>query len=157
MTVTLEVTLPSEREIQLKRTFKTSVARLFDYHTKPELVKQWLLGPYDDSTMPVCNIDLRVGGKYRYEWHGSHHPDFGVSGTYLEVDAPHRVKFAETMDGMPGEMTCVTTFEETAPGYATITMLMDYGTKQIRDMVLESGMSDGVGASFDRLENKHLT
>ncbi|MGH9367901.1 MAG: SRPBCC domain-containing protein, partial [Thermoanaerobaculia bacterium] len=63
----LKVTAPTEREIVMTRVFDAPRELVFDAHTKPELVKRWLLGP-DGWSMPVCEIDLRVGGKYRYLW-----------------------------------------------------------------------------------------
>lgn len=149
MNVTVEVTLPSEREIQVKRTFKASAQRLFDCHTKPELVKKWCLGP-DGWTMPICEIDLRVGGTYRYAWSNGE-TQFGTRGEFLQIDAPHRIVHTETMDGMPGDCLCTLTLEE-SNGSTTLTMLMDFKTKAVRDIALESGMTDGMGTSYDRLE-----
>ena len=63
----IEVTTPSEREIVTRRTFNAPRELVFRAHTEPELVKRWLLGP-PGWTMPVCRIDLKVGGKYRYVW-----------------------------------------------------------------------------------------
>ena len=151
MNVTVDVTLPSEREIQVKRTFRASAARLWDCHTKPELVKKWLLGP-DGWTMPVCDIDLRVGGTYHYEWSNGD-MQFGTRGKYLELAAPHRIVFSETMDGFPTESHNTFTLEE-KDGVTTLTMLMDFQTKDVRDAALQSGMTDGMATSFDRLERQ---
>ncbi len=91
----LEITTPSDREIVMTRVFDAPRDLVFDAYTKPELLKRWLLGPRGWS-MPVCEIDLRVGGAYRYVWRRD--PDgneMGMGGVYREIvraraDRPHR-------------------------------------------------------------------
>src|SRR5580693_4278438 len=95
---TLQVTTPSDREIRMTRIFDAPRRLVFDAFTKPALVKQWLLGPPGWS-MPVCEIDLRVGGGYRYVWR----EDFGgaqmgVRGVFREIVAPERVVCTEVFD-----------------------------------------------------------
>jgi uncharacterized protein YndB with AHSA1/START domain len=149
----LNVTAPGESEIVMERVFDAPRALVFDAFTKPELIKRWLLGP-DGWSMPVCDVDLRAGGAFRYEWHNDTDADardFGVGGTYREIGRPERIVHVERMDGMPGEALVTTTFSEDA-GATTVTMRIDYGTREIRDMVLETGMDTGVATSYDRLE-----
>ena len=91
----LKLTTRGDREIVMTRTFNAPRNLVFDAFTKPELVRQWLLGPPGWS-MPVCEIDLRVGGTYRYVWRKAGAPDMGMGGVYREVVAPERiVAFAE--------------------------------------------------------------
>src|SRR5258706_16283139 len=100
----LKLATRGDREIVMTRTFNAPRTLVFDAFTKPELVRQWLLGP-DGWSMPVCNIDLRVGGKYRYVWRHSSGNEMGMGGIFREIVAPERIvsteKFDEAWD--PGE------------------------------------------------------
>lgn len=156
MTSTLTVTTPSDREIRVSRTFDAPHALVFDFHTKPECVKRWLLGPPGWS-MPVCEIELTVGGRYRYRWHNdADGREFGVQGQFLEVVSPERIVSLETMEGMPGETTITMTFEEAgAQTLLTVNMLFD--SQQTRDVAMETGMTDGMGMSYDRLQKNLST
>src|SRR3982075_1294051 len=97
-TATLKLTTRGDREIVMTRVFDARGALVFDAFTKPELVKRWLLGPPGWS-MPVCEIDLRVGGKYRYVWRrDSDGTDMGMGGVYREIVAPERIVATEKFD-----------------------------------------------------------
>src|SRR6267143_6040370 len=88
---TLQVTTPSDREIAMTRVFNAPRHLVFDALTKPELVKQWLLGP-PGWTMPVCEIDLRAGGQYRYVWRKeSTGTEMGMGGVFREVVRPEKL------------------------------------------------------------------
>ena len=150
MSESIEVTTPTDEEIVLTRLFDAAPTLVFDCHTKPDLVRRWLLGP-PGWTMPVCEIDLRVGGRFRYVWRAdAGDREFGTGGVFTEISAPHRWSHTERMDGAPGEATSLYALTEEA-GRTRLTMRMHYGTKAIRDMALNSGMTRGVGQSFDRL------
>lgn len=153
MTSTISVTTPSDREVRVTRRFNAPAPLVFDAHAKPEIVKRWLLGPPGWS-MPVCEIDLTVGGRYRYVWHNdSDGREFGIQGQFLEIAAPERIVTVETMDGMPGETTVTMTFEDRGEEtHFTITMLFD--SQKTRDAALEHGMTDGMGMSYDRLQDR---
>ena len=152
MTSTLQVTTPSDREVRVTRKFNAPAPLVFDAHTKPELVKRWLLGPPGWS-MPVCEIDLTVGGRYRYVWHNdADGQEFGVQGQFLEISSPERIVNVETMDGMPGETTITTTFEDNG-GETIFTLNMLFDSQQSRDAALQTGMTDGMGMSYDRLQD----
>ena len=98
----LEVTLPSDREVRVTRTFNAPRTLVWDAHTKPELVKKWMLGP-PGWTMPVCEMDVRVGGKYRWRWRSDEDgKEFGFHGTFIEVKAPSRIAHDEYYD--PGDV-----------------------------------------------------
>lgn len=152
MTTTIQVTTPSDREVRVTRKFDAPAPLVFDAHTKPEIVKRWLLGPPGWS-MPVCEIDLSVGGRYRYVWRNdTDGREFGIQGQFLEITSPERIVTVETMDGMPGETTVTTTFEDNGPEtHFTISMVFD--SKQTRDAALETGMTDGMAMSYDRLQD----
>lgn len=149
----LEVTTPSDREIVMRRAFDAPKTLLFDAYTKPELIKRWLLGP-DGWSMPVCDVDLRPGGTFHYVWRNdSNAMEFGLHGTYNEIDAPERIVHREKFDGveMPDDALITTTFVE-ENGSTVVTLTCAYKSREIRDMALESGMDKGVARSYDRLE-----
>jgi uncharacterized protein YndB with AHSA1/START domain len=148
----LKVTMPSDREIAMTRMFDAPRTLVFDAHTKPELVKRWLLGP-PGWTMPVCEIDLRVGGKYRWVWRSDNDGStMGIGGVYRQIVAPERIVTTERFDESwyPGEGLNTLVLIETG-GRTTLTQTMRYESKEARDAVLKSGMEQGVEASYDRL------
>jgi uncharacterized protein YndB with AHSA1/START domain len=149
----LEVTTPTDRQIALIRTLNAPREIVFDAFTKPELITRWLLGP-DGWSMPVCVVDLRVGGTLKYRWRNDEDGnEFGLEGAFRAVEPPARLVHDELFDDAPeaGRATVETTFVE-RDGATVVTMTIEYGSKSVRDMVLESGMSGGVGKSFDRLD-----
>jgi uncharacterized protein YndB with AHSA1/START domain len=110
----LKVTAHGEREIVMTRVFDASRSLVFDACTKPELLKRWLLGPPSWS-MPVCEIDLRVGGKYRYVWRRDRDgTEMGMGGVYREIVRPERVVSTEKFDDAwyPGEAVGTLVLEE---------------------------------------------
>ena len=147
----LKVTTPSDREIAMTRVFDAPRRLVFDAYTKPELVKRWLLGP-PGWTMPVCEIDLRVGGSYRYVWHGQNGTEMGMRGIYREIVPAERIVCTESFDDpwYEGEAVGTTAFVERS-GKTTLTTTVLYVSKEVRDAVLKSPMEQGVAASFDRL------
>ena len=150
---TLQVTTPSEREIEMTRVFDAPRNLVYDAWTKPELLKRWLLGPPGWS-MPVCEIDLRVGGSYRYVWRNdSDGTDMGMGGVYREIVPAERIVATEKFDQSwyPGEAVGTMVFAE-QDGKTTLTQTMLYESQEARDAVLKSGMEQGVEASYDRLE-----
>jgi uncharacterized protein YndB with AHSA1/START domain len=151
-TSTLKVTTPSEREIAMTRVFDAPRALVFDAYTKPELVRRWLLGP-DGWSMPVCEIDLRVGGAYRYVWRRDQDgTEMGMGGVYREIAAPQRLVCTERFDESwyPGEALDTISLVERG-GKTTLTQTMRYESRDARDAVLKSPMESGVRAGFDRL------
>ena len=148
---TLKVTANGDREIVMTRVFDAPRRLVFDAHTKPELVKQWLLGPPGWS-MPVCEIDLRVGGKYRYVWRNTKGTEMGMGGVYREIVVPERIVNTEKFDESwyPGEAVDTLVLVEQG-GKTTLTQTMLLVSREARDAVLKSGMESGVAASYDRL------
>ena len=149
---TLKLTTPTEREIVMTRIFDAPRRLVFDALSKPELVKRWLLGP-PGWTMPVCEIDLRVGGAYRYVWRHARGKEMGMGGIYREIVPQERLVFTELFDEAwyPGEALVTTTLAEQG-GRTTLTSTVLYVSQETRDAVLKSGMESGVVASYDRLE-----
>jgi uncharacterized protein YndB with AHSA1/START domain len=148
----LKVEARGERELVISRTFNAPADLVFDAHTKPELVRQWLLGP-EGWTMPVCEIDLRPGGKYRYVWKKQKTGDeMGMGGEFREVSRPGRYVATEKFDESwyPGDAVSTTTFEE-RDGKTALQNVMRYESREAREAVLASPMEEGLEAGYDRL------
>ena len=149
----LQLTAPGEREIVMTRVFDAPCDLVFEAWTTPKLVQRWLLGPPGWS-MPVCEIDLKVGGKYRYVWRRDKDgTEMGMGGVYREIVAPERIVATEKFDQSwyPGEAVGTFVLIEQA-GKTTLTETILYESREARDGVLKSGMEKGVVASYDRLE-----
>ena len=147
----LQVTTPSEREIAMTREFNAPRRLVFDALTKPELLKRWLFGPPGWS-FAVCEIDLRVGGTYRFVWSGPNGVQMGVRGVYREVVAPELVVNTERFDEAwyPGEAIVTNSLAEVG-GKTTLTLTVFYESKEARDTALKSPMEQGVAMGYDRL------
>lgn len=152
-TRTLQVTTPSDREIAMTREFDAPRRMVFDALTKPDLLKRWLLGP-DGWSLDVCEIDLRPGGRYRYEWRHEDGREMGMGGEYREIVVPERIVRTEVFDDpwYEGEALGTAVLVE-RDGRTTLTTTMLYDSRKIRNSVLASPMEDGVAASYDRLED----
>ena len=152
-TPAVTVTLPSDRQIVMTRTFDAPCQLVFRAMTTPSLVQRWLLGPAGWS-MPVCEIDLRVGGHFRYVWRQDGTGiTMGLRGIYREIEAPARIAHNETFDDpwFSGDCFCVQTFEET-DSQTLLTTSLTYDSRAVRDGVLKSNMTQGVSASYDLLD-----
>lgn len=147
----LEITTPGERELAMTRTFDAPRELVFRALTTPALLKRWLLGPPGWS-LEVCEVDLRVGGAYRFVWRGER-GQMGMGGEYREVVPPERYSATEVFDEAwyPGEALATNTLLE-RDGRTTLTTTVRYESREARDGVLGSGMASGVEASYDRLE-----
>jgi uncharacterized protein YndB with AHSA1/START domain len=152
MSNSLRITTPSDREIAMTRVFNAPRKLVFEAYTRPELLKSWL-GVFGGWALDVCEIDLRVGGAYRYEWKKDGGKSMGVSGVFLEVIPDERLVTNEAFDDpwYKGEGHSTITFVETG-GKTTMTMTLRYDSKDVRDAVLASPMEHGVAASYDKLE-----
>jgi len=150
-TGTLKVTTPTDREIAMTRVFDAPRRMVFDAHTKPELVKRWL-GVHRGWSLAVCEIDLRVGGAYRYVWRGPDRAEMGMGGVYRELVAPERIVATEAFDQSwyPGEAVSTITLVEQG-GKTTLTLTVRYESQEARDAVLKCPMEQGVAAGFDKL------
>jgi uncharacterized protein YndB with AHSA1/START domain len=150
---TLQIELAGQCEIVMTRLFDAPRDLVFDAFTKPELVKRWLLGPPGWS-MPVCEIDLKVGGAYRYVWRReADGHEMGMGGNYREIVRPERLVHTELFDEpwYPGESLITTVLTE-KDGGTIVTCTMLYQSREARDGVHHSGMSSGVATSYDRLD-----
>jgi uncharacterized protein YndB with AHSA1/START domain len=147
----LKVTARGEREIVMTRLFDAPRELVFAAFTVPELVQRWLLGP-PGWMMPVCEIDLRVGGKWRWV---NRHPKGEVTfyGEYREITPPSRIVFTEIFEQFPDSVSVVTAVLTEEGGKTRLTATVRYPSLEVRDMVIASGMSRGAGISYDRLED----
>lgn len=147
----LVVSAHGEREIVMTRMFDAPRALVFKTYTTPELVRRWLLGP-EGWSMPVCEIDLRVGGRYRYLWRHADGREMGMGGVYREITPHERLVSTEVFDQpwYEGEGLGTVVFKE-HQGKTMLTATLLYQSRATRDGVLKSPMESGVKASYDRL------
>jgi uncharacterized protein YndB with AHSA1/START domain len=148
---TFTATTPSDREIVLTRLFDAPRRLVFEAMTKPEHVKRWW-GILDERySVPVCEIDLRPGGKWRFVGKGPQ-GEYGFHGVYREIVVPERVVFTEIFDPFPDAESVVTSVLTDEGGKTRLTATCVYPSLEVRDMVIQSGMTRGASISYDRLE-----
>ena len=145
----LTVTLPSDREIVMTRVFDAPRPLVFDAHTKPEHLVHWW--GRRGFTLPVCEVDLRQGGAYRFVQRGPDGQEYAFRGEYREILPPERLVYTFRFEGMPGHVALETlTFgEEGDKTKLTSTSL--FQTVEDRDGMLQSGMEAGANETMDRL------
>jgi uncharacterized protein YndB with AHSA1/START domain len=147
----LKVITPSDREIVLTRTFDAPRRLVFAAMTQPEHVRHWY--GCGIMTLTVCEIDLRVGGAYRFTMRapdGVHHT---LQGTYREITPPDRIVFTEgyVTEGFQSEEALVTSVFTERDGKTTLTVTVLHASRENRDGHLNAGMEAGAGESYDRL------
>ena len=147
---TFKVTTTSDTDIRLTRLFDAPRALVFEAMTTPEHVARWWGQLGEGYSVPVCEVDLRVGGRWRFV---NRHPKGEVAfhGEYREITPPARLVYTELMEPYPDASLVTTTFAEEA-GKTRVTVIASYPSKAIRDMVLSTGMERGAALSYDRLE-----
>jgi len=153
-----QVTLPSDREVRVTRSFRAPLALVYRAYTEPELVRRWLLGPPGWS-MPVCEMEVRVGGRFKWRWRSEENgSEFGFSGAFREVQPSSKIVHTQAYEpgtvggGCPGDDAIVTvTFTEDG-GVTTVATLIDFGSKEARDAALATGMTDGMEQSYQLLD-----
>ena len=147
-----KTTTPSDREIVLTRLFDAPRRLVFDAMSKPEHVRRWWGQLGEGYSVPVCEIDFRPGGAWRFV---NRHPkgEAAFHGVYREIAPPERVVFTEIFELFPDVESVITSVltEEGSKTRLTATCL--YPSKDVRDMVIKSGMARGAGISYDRLED----
>ena len=142
-------TTPSDREIVMTRVFDAPRRLVWEAWTNPEHLPHWMLGP-SGWTMPVCEIDLRPGGAWHFVWRHADGNEMEMRGVYREVTPPERLVSTESWGGDWPETLNTLVLSE-ANGKTTITHTALYPSKEARNRALETGMKEGVSASFDRL------
>lgn len=148
----LQLTKPSEHEIMVTRSFTAPRSAVFDAITNPAVITQWLLGP-TGWTMPICEIDLRVGGKFRFKWRHTDGRELGMSGVYREVNPPQRLTNTELFDeDWTGGETLTSVGLAERQGITLFSQTIRYSSPAARDGALATGMIAGMDASYERLE-----
>jgi uncharacterized protein YndB with AHSA1/START domain len=147
---TATVTLPTDTQILITREFDAPKHLVYEAWTTPDLVKRWWHANCGEMT--VAEIDLRVGGAWRYAMVTEDGLEVAFHGEYREVVADERIVSTEVYEGMPeGEALNTVTFSE-ADGRTTVTILVQHERKEHRDAHIESGMEDGLQVALDLLE-----
>lgn len=150
---TLQLVPRGEREIVITRMFDAPRKLVYRALTEPALVRRWMNGPGGYS-MPVCDMDFRVGGKYRYVWKSDKDgSEMALVGEFREIVPDKRIVRTETFEGpwSPGETVGTVELAESG-GKTTVTTTVVYPSQQARDAMLKSGMKQGLAMSYDRLE-----
>jgi uncharacterized protein YndB with AHSA1/START domain len=147
---TARVTLPAEDQIVITREFDAPKHLVFQAWTTPELVKRWWSG--QRGQMTVAEIDLRVGGAWRYVMVAEGGFEVAFHGEYREISPDERLVWTEVYEGMPeGQAVNTATFVE-AEGRTTLTVVMQLGCREVRDAIIDSGMEGGMQEGMDLLE-----
>jgi uncharacterized protein YndB with AHSA1/START domain len=147
------ITLPSDTELLITRTFDAPAELIFTAWTTPDLVRRWW--GFETADWLVCEIDLRVGGTWRWVVREGD-MEVAFHGEYREIDRPHRLVSTEVYEGAPdpeanGSLNTMTLDE--VDGVTTLTTLVQYPSQEVRDAVLASGMEGGMQVSFNRMED----
>lgn len=153
-----QVTLPSDSEVEVTRTFSAKLASVWRAYVEPALIKRWMLGP-PGWTMPVCEMDLRVGGQYRWRWRSNEdQTEFGFHGEFREIEAGARIVHTQVYDpgdtgfGETGDPALISLRFIEKDGVTTVTTRMDFGSKAGRDAVVATGMTEGMEAGYHLLD-----
>lgn len=149
-TGTLKVAPRGDREVVMTRAFEAPAARVFDAFSRPELLTRWF-GPRG-SSLSVCEVDLRIGGEWRFVVRGPDGTEMGMRGTYLEIQPPTRSVHTEIFDDYAeaGESVVSASFAE-RDCTTILTAIVAYPSREVRDAVLASGMEHGAAESYDKL------
>ena len=151
-TSTLTVTTPTATDILMTRTFDAPRQLVFDALTHPDLLRRWY-GPHGYNLI-VCEIDLRIGGSWRYVVRAPDASEMVLHGRYLEIDPPELLVTTaanDDCDAVAGTQSLETTVLTEDAGRTTLTSTSRYPTQLIRDAALHSGMEHGVAQGYDRL------
>ena len=146
---TLEITLPSDREVRMTRDFDAPRTLVFEAHTKPDLLKRWLTAP--GRTLQICEINLTIGGAFRFVWRGDGKRDVGMFGIYREIVPPERFVRTEAWEDWDAGESVVTTVLEEEDGKTKLTSTVLFPSREVRDQVVKSGLERGAAEGFDKL------
>ena len=145
----LQVTTPTDRELVMSRVFDAPRSLVFDALTRPELLRGWY-GPREWSLV-VCEIDLNVGGAWRFVTRRPDGKEIGQRGVYREIVPPERIVNTESWeDWNPGELLVTTVLVE-HDGKTTFTSTSLFPSQEVRDMLIKAGMTSGAAETFDKL------
>ena len=149
---TFKVTTPSDQEIRITRLFDAPRPLVFEAMTRPEHVKEWWGRLGEGYSVPVCEIDLRPGGAWRFV---NRHPkgEAVFYGVYREIAPPERLVFTEIYEPFPDAESVVNSEFSEESGKTRLTVTVRYPSMEVRDMVMKTGMAGGAAISYDRLED----
>jgi uncharacterized protein YndB with AHSA1/START domain len=149
----VEVSTPTDREVQVVREFNAPRELVFRAWTEPDLLKQWMAGP-EGWSVTKSEGNPRPGGGYRLEWSGPDGAFMGMTGTYREISPPDRIVSVEAFDEAwhPGESISTLSFTEEEPGITTVTMVILYESKEARDTAVATGMTEGMTMTYAALD-----
>jgi uncharacterized protein YndB with AHSA1/START domain len=150
---TFKVSTPSDREIRMTRLFDAPRHLVFEAMTKPEHVRRWWGCLSEGHSVTVCEIDLRVGGKWRFVHRGPEREYPAFYGEYREIQAPERLVYTEIFEPYPDNGSLVTQLLIDENGKTRLDLTAQYESLEVRDMVLKTGMEKGAAISYDRLED----
>lgn len=155
-THTAQVSLPSDSEVKVVRRFNAPRALVYRAYTEPKLMKRWLTA-MPGWSMPVCDMDVRVGGAYRWRWRSEDGAEFGFTGVFRDVTPPARLAHTQVYDpgdvgGDMGDEALITVEFSEKDGVTTVTTLMDFGSREARDAAVATGMTDGMEMSYQALD-----
>jgi uncharacterized protein YndB with AHSA1/START domain len=153
-----QVATPTDREVVVTRAFDAPRSLVFEAYTDPQLMRRWLVG-YSGWSMPVCEMDVRPGGKFRWRWRSDEDgKEFGFHGEFREVSAPSKLVHTETFD--PGDLggtmgdepaLITVTFTE-RDGTTIVKTVMDFGSRESRDAAMATGMTEGMEVNYQLLD-----
>jgi uncharacterized protein YndB with AHSA1/START domain len=151
--LTLSLRAEGDRQIVMERSFAAPVARVYAAFTEPHLLRRWMDTP--EWPLTVCESQLEVGGAIRYAWGSGTGPAMVMRGTWLVLDAPHRLEHTEVFDEdwTGGEVHVTTQFLDQVRGGTLVRMTMTYGSTEARDRVLSSGMAHGMDLNYLQLDD----
>ena len=150
---TFKVTTPSDCEITITRLFDAPKHLVFEAMTTPAHVRKWWGNLDDRYSVTVCEIDLRVGGAWRFVGHGPQGPIPAFYGVYREINAPERLVYTEIFEPYPDGESVVTQTLTEEGGKTRLIVTARYPSRDVRDMVLKTGMEKGAAISYDRLDD----
>jgi len=147
---TAVVTLPTDKQIQITREFAAPRQLVYKAYTTPELIKRWWSG--DRGEVTSAEVDLRVGGRWRYVMTANGGFEVAFHGEYREIVPNERLVTTEVYEGAPEGEAVVTHIFAEKDGRTTLTILMELPDRESRDAVINSGMEGGMQESMDHLE-----
>jgi uncharacterized protein YndB with AHSA1/START domain len=153
-----EASLPSDTEVLVKRSFDAPVKLVWRAYVEPDLMRRWC-GGYPGWSMPVCEMDMRVGGQYRWRWRNDEDgQEFGFTGEFLEVVPHARIVHTQVFDpgdlgvSMGSEPSIITVTFHEVNGATDVTTTINFASKADRDEALATGMTDGMETNYKRLD-----
>ena len=153
-----EVSMPSDREVLVKRSFNAPVDMVWQAYTEPALMRRWLTA-MPGWTMPVCEMTTDVRGKYRWRWRNEENgQEFGFTGEMLEVEPHSKIEHTQIFDpgnlgeSMGAEPSIITVTFDEANGITHVATSIKFASKEDRDAAVSTGMTDGMEMSYRSLD-----